>query len=140
MNKIAYKCSECGIINVFDEGFGDGERCLKCGGFILPIGEARVKSRHERVSKLKIEIDSNKLKKVLAPILNLNNYRIIFKEEFMKEFLYMNEPYNVNGKILNERWEKISKGYNFIIGIGEHYYSVEYFNKLICDKDAKESM
>lgn len=90
--------------------------------------------------ELKIEIDSNELKKVLAPRLNLNNYRVIFKEEFIKNFLYMNKPCNLNIKFLNERWEKISKGYNFIIGIGEHYYSVEYFNKIIGNKDAKESM
>ena len=68
MNKIAYKCSECGIINVFDEGFGDGERCLKCGGFILPIGEAKVKSRHERVLKLKIDVDDSQLDKALEKI------------------------------------------------------------------------
>lgn len=71
MNKIACRCIECGIINVFDKGFEDGERCLKCGGFITPIEEAEVKSRHEKVLKLKIEIDSKELKKTLAPILNL---------------------------------------------------------------------
>lgn len=68
MSKIACRCIECGIINVFDRGFEDGERCLKCGGFIATIGEAEVKSRHERVLKLKIDVDDSQLDKALEKI------------------------------------------------------------------------
>ncbi len=98
MSKIACRCIECGIINVFDKGFVDGERCLKCGGFISPIGEAEVKSRHERVLKLKIDLDDSQLDKVLEKIKSIKT-NMEEENEFLMPILRCNSRKIISNKI-----------------------------------------
>ncbi|UUR88522.1 hypothetical protein [Clostridium perfringens] len=66
--------------------------------------------------------------------INKNEYEVITKEQFVKEYLCSNEPFEVAisfRRELEERWEKISKGFNFVIRAGKNLYSVDYFNEKI---------
>ncbi|GEM_PF-3728404 len=40
--KIAFKCLDCGMINVFPQWQPDGHNCMSCGGILTPIGSAMV--------------------------------------------------------------------------------------------------
>lgn len=45
MNKdkyIAFKCLECGKINVFNAATADGHKCMDCNGHLIPIGYAGI--------------------------------------------------------------------------------------------------
>lgn len=39
---IAFQCQECGVASVFPKERADGNRCIECGGYLLPAGLARV--------------------------------------------------------------------------------------------------
>lgn len=81
----------------------------------------------------------------VTPVYNLIDYRsndllkyeIFTKEKYMEYSLNRLDGIEIKKSIkgIEERWNKIRKGYNFIIGVGKKpdlmFYSVEYFDKHI---------
>lgn len=73
-------------------------------------------------------------------VINLHNegYKIFTKEDFKRYMLSKANASEINKRfisVINEDWDKIRKGYNFIIAVGQDnnlmFYSVEYFNQKI---------
>lgn len=67
---IAFKCLECGMINVIDSWHGDGNKCIKCEGILKPIGDAMVvdKRRSNVINNsitIKINADTTQLDNAL---------------------------------------------------------------------------
>lgn len=63
-----------------------------------------------------------------------DTYKILTKEMFKLYIINRsNNPITKNKiEFLNKEWEKVSKGYNFIILVGENnFYGVEEFNKVL---------
>lgn len=67
----------------------------------------------------------------------LGSYRIFTRDDYKKYRLSGMEAWNIRKDtidFINETFDHISGGYNFIIAIGKcklMFYSVEYFNKNI---------
>jgi DNA-directed RNA polymerase subunit RPC12/RpoP len=53
---IAFKCIDCGTINVFPHQRGDGNVCMKCKGYIMPIGDAIVYTKNSISVDIKLDI------------------------------------------------------------------------------------
>ncbi|MGU9539248.1 hypothetical protein ACQX0N_09740 [Clostridium tepidum] len=68
------------------------------------------------------------------------DYRIFTKDDYKRYTLSRMKASNIKKdtvKFISERWENISKGYNFIIGVGKNelmFYSVSYFNEHVLDE------
>lgn len=81
MNKeIAFKCLECGTINVYPDKRGDGNSCIKCGGIITPIGEAVVyqprltyQSSKKNEISINIKVDTTELDVALNKVRELRS-------------------------------------------------------------------
>ena len=58
---IAFKCLDCGIINVITKYKCDGHRCIECGGIIGPIGEARVYESRNDIMAIGINVDTTQV-------------------------------------------------------------------------------
>ncbi|MHB9943599.1 hypothetical protein CF065_18785 [Clostridium sporogenes] len=63
------------------------------------------------------------------------NYRIFTKDDYKRYRLSRMKASNISIstiKNIEESWEKTSKGYNFIIGVGQQdnlmFYGIDYFN------------
>lgn len=66
---------------------------------------------------------------------NHYEYKVFTKDDYKRYVLSNQKAYNITNAFIkqcNERWEHISKGFNFIIGVGLEdnlmFYSVESFN------------
>lgn len=75
MRHTAFKCGECGVINVFESNRSEGSRCMKCSGYLMPISECIVKSDIKNTLKVGIAVDTNDIDKALKKV-NLLNDRI----------------------------------------------------------------
>ncbi|KEH91575.1 hypothetical protein Z962_p0102 (plasmid) [Clostridium botulinum C/D str. BKT12695] len=129
--KILCECTKCG--KAFIATNPDGLCCDECKGLLKPIDS--VKNMKENLKAMQDGLDKatdlTKKKKENT----LLGYRIYTKEDY-KRYLLANSKAecNMNGIIKNfeEHWQRISKGYNFIVGVGKEssmmVYSVEYFN------------
>ncbi|MGG5463498.1 hypothetical protein [Clostridium sp. B9] len=82
----------------------------------------------EKIREATKEI-KNDLEEINKCFKNRCEYEVVTKEQFIKEFICSNEYFPNN--IVEERWNKISKGFNFVIRAGKHLYDVECFNNKI---------
>lgn len=64
---IAFKCLECGMINVYPNTIRDGNNCIKCNGYITAIGEARLYKK----SKPSITVDINVNQEPLLEVIDM---------------------------------------------------------------------
>lgn len=64
ITNIAFKCMECGLINIFPKKHGDGNRC-KCGGNLIPIGYAVVSKDCDSTINIGVDVDTTELDKAL---------------------------------------------------------------------------
>lgn len=62
---IAFKCMECGMVNVFPNSTTDGHRCIECGGCIGSIGHARVYKKRNNSIKIGVNVDTTQLDEAL---------------------------------------------------------------------------
>ncbi|MVX62251.1 hypothetical protein GKZ28_00865 [Clostridium chromiireducens] len=85
MKYIAFKCCECGVINVFDSYRSDGNRCMKCGGYLAPIGQCVIKDNKKNVLGGRITVDTTDIDTALKKI-NLLNDRMNDVVLRMREF------------------------------------------------------
>lgn len=73
----------------------------------------------------------------------INAFKIFTKEDYKRYRLRgLDAPSISRGtlKTIDKTWNKISKGYNFVIGVGKNdimFYSVEYFNDNILEGNNK---
>ncbi|WP_053293670.1 hypothetical protein [Clostridium botulinum] len=129
--KVLYECMQCG--KTFIERATDGLSCCECKGALRPLDT--VKSMKENLSTMQDKLNkASKLteKKEENTILG---YRIYTKEDY-KRYLLSNSKACDMKCIINsfeEHWQRMSKGYNFIVGVGKEdrsmmVYSVEHFN------------
>ncbi|WP_278475761.1 hypothetical protein [Turicibacter sanguinis] len=64
MNKyLAYECTECGVISLYRKN-RDEIGCIKCSGFILPIGEAICEASVKEERPLILQAHCNMSKEV----------------------------------------------------------------------------
>ncbi|GAA0865927.1 hypothetical protein [Paraclostridium tenue] len=60
-------------------------------------------------------------------------YRVVTKDDFIRYMATCNKTENAF-KTAKDRWDRIRKGYNFVIAVGNEdlmFYSIDSFNKLI---------
>lgn len=116
MEKLVVQCNECSYLMISEKQ--DGVRCYECGGMTSPIGyvvERPVRRKNNTT-------------------LRLVNYEVWGKDEFIKYLLSAGITWK---EMINDRWTKISKGYNFVIAIyrndinGYDLLSVKKFNELL---------
>jgi len=63
---IAFKCLECGMISLFPSSHPDGNSCIKCRGYLAPIGKAMVDNRYNSKGiDLNLNIDTSQLDEAL---------------------------------------------------------------------------
>lgn len=64
---MAYECLDCGLINVFPSKTGDGNRCIKCDGCIVPIGYAVINKPIAKINNIEIgiQVDTTELDNAL---------------------------------------------------------------------------
>ena len=67
---IAFRCIDCGLINVYPSNTCDGHKC-KCGGIITPVGDAYVHSKRD--CTVNIKVDTTELDIALDKARELNN-------------------------------------------------------------------
>ncbi|WP_231169737.1 hypothetical protein [Clostridium botulinum] len=102
------------------------------------LHEVAEELQHIKVLETAIQFDKAEkiFKKIMDAVDNtLLGYRIYTKEDYKRYLLSNSKAHYMKGIIedFEKRWETISKGYNFIIGVGKEdksmmVYSVEYFN------------
>lgn len=59
----AFRCINCGNVNVFNPKYSDRLCCMKCNGPLVPMGEAIVKESNKKVQGLsvKFNVDTTEL-------------------------------------------------------------------------------
>ena len=60
-------------------------------------------------------------------------YRVVTKDDFIRYMATCNKTKNAF-KTAKDRWDRIRKGYNFVIAVGNEdlmFYSIDSFNELI---------
>lgn len=60
-------------------------------------------------------------------------YRVVTKDDFIRYMATCNKTENAF-KTAKDRWDRIRKGYNFVIAVGNEdlmFYSIDSFNELI---------
>lgn len=84
-----------------------------------------------------------RMPEVKSPKQISKGYIILTKDDYKRYMLSFMKPCDITTKyikILDENWQIISKGFNFIIGIGQvddlMFCSVEYFNEKILGGNA----
>ena len=98
-----------------------------------------IKKKEERENEKFIKYINKPLPKPpIKGTSNLNDfrYKVITKDAYIEYKLNEAKCYGINkntvGKII-KFWDKLRKGYNFVIGVGKDeytmFYSVEYFNE-----------
>ena len=60
---IAFKCFDCGSIQIHEKKFSDGNSCKVCNGYLEVMGEALVvnKALNRNVLSVGIEVDTTKV-------------------------------------------------------------------------------
>ena len=61
----AFRCLDCKVISVFPALVNDGRRCLDCGGFITPLGNAIVHGKRTAGMTVDVEVNTKQLDKAL---------------------------------------------------------------------------
>jgi len=61
----AFRCLDCKVINVFPASVNDGRRCLDCGGFITPLGNAKAHGKTISGMTIDVEVNTKQLDKAL---------------------------------------------------------------------------
>ena len=61
----AFRCLDCKVISVFPASVNDGRRCLDCGGFITPLGNAKVHGKTISEMTIDVEVNTKQLDKAL---------------------------------------------------------------------------
>lgn len=72
-------------------------------------------------------------KKKLIDLIDNKEFRILTKDKFIEWYISKNSK-STNTKRANVVWERVRKGYNFIILAGVMMYSVPYFNEMFKEK------
>lgn len=57
MEKIAFRCIKCSLINVISTNFADGNHCCRCGGQLVPIGEAAIVNHRTDNNTVQIKLE-----------------------------------------------------------------------------------
>ena len=65
MEHTAFRCLDCKVISIFPASVNDGRRCLDCGGFITPLGNAKVYGKKVSKMTIDVEVNTKKLDKAL---------------------------------------------------------------------------
>ncbi|HII4451619.1 TPA: hypothetical protein ACY4RU_000503 [Clostridium perfringens] len=135
MNINIYSCCKCGCF-VYEKGkVKEGLSCPLCHA---PL-------RHRVYYDKEKESINNNYFKNLAPSIDSSackeefssDYKIIFKEEFVRRYLFKRGLTKSNVEKAHELWEKMRDGYEFVIGLGSYCCSFSYFNEnIIGDKNA----
>lgn len=91
------------------------------------------------VNEPKIKIDNdgitvNEGTLIIKNKSDMDRFEVWNKQDFIK---YCNDNSQLNITTINEYWDKLRKGYNFIFvdRVGKHdmeFYSVDFFNKMFC--------
>lgn len=98
----AYSCVKCGIINVFDKKYSDGNRCMKCGGMLVPMGDAITFKKHTREMTVKVNIDTKDIDQAI-------NKCEVFNEQLSKTQEILSNPYFVQAFKIDEKFEQFNE-------------------------------
>lgn len=111
MNEVDYKVTN--IVNTIME---DGKKLAE------EVKEERTLNECKEILRKKYEVDANFIQVGVLPL------RLISKGEYISTCLL-----NRNSKVsVEERWDKISKGHNFVLGVDcNSVYSVNYIDELL---------
>lgn len=93
----------------------ENEKAFKCINMPIPI--------------------SQPIRLISTGITNMESYRyrVVTKDDFIRYMATCNKTKNAF-KTAKDRWDKIRKGYNFVIAVGNEelmFYSIDLFNELI---------
>ena len=91
-----------------------------------------------------IDIDKKSIAKVKKELTELENnllkeevgYKILTKDKYIEYRLCGIDPWRIKKdtiKVLQKQWDKLRKGYEFVILAGDMIYDVDYFNKYVLD-------
>jgi len=61
----AFRCLDCKVISIFPASVNDGRRCLDCGGFITPLGNAKVHGKTISGMTIDVKVNTKQLDKAL---------------------------------------------------------------------------
>lgn len=106
------------------------------------INEESFKEVERRFKKLlDMSIQINKLREEIEgedeALISKRAYEVLTKDKYIEYRLCGMNPCNISKetkKILQDRWDKLRKGYEFVILVGDMIYSVDYFNELLGEK------
>lgn len=106
------------------------------------INEESFKEVERRFKKLlDMSIQINKLREEIEgedeALISKRAYEVLTKDKYIECRLCGINPCNISKetkKILQDRWDKLRKGYEFVILVGDMIYSVDYFNELLGEK------
>jgi len=61
----AFRCLDCKVISIFPASVNDGRRCLDCGGFFTPLGNAKVHGKKISGMTIDVKVNTKQLDKAL---------------------------------------------------------------------------
>lgn len=97
-------------------------------------------SKENAKNKERTNIDSIKPMEYNLITLNESGYRILTKDKYVEWCLGRKGKGagEATVKFLEENWDKIRKGYEFVVLIGDTVLNVEYFNNVVLGGNKKE--
>lgn len=93
------------------------------------------------IDRFKLYFSDNTIKPTPTNLYSINDtnylrYKVMTKDNYIENVLNNMEAGMINENTISkieENWDRVSKGYNFVIAVGRYdssmIYSVEYFNK-----------
>lgn len=116
MSQKAYSCIDCGIINVFKTKVIDVIRCMKCGGPLVPMGEAITSKEHTREMTMTVNVDTKGIDKAIkkCEVLNeqLSKAQKVLSNPYFTQLFQIDEQFNhFNELVLKPGAEAMAKDF-----------------------------
>lgn len=91
------------------------------------------------------KVDSEIIKPIEYNLINLNKsgYEILTKDKYIERRLCTVKPQNMSSdfvEMVHKHWEGISRGYGFVILVGDVHYNVDTFNEKILKVKRKKDI
>lgn len=102
MSHKAYTCINCEIVNVFKGKHIDGHNCMKCGGPLVPIGEAITSKEHTKEMTMTVNVDTKGIDQAIIKCEVLN-------EKLSKAQEILSNPYFIQKFQVDEQFDQFNE-------------------------------
>lgn len=107
MDHLAFRCIECGTVNIFKKKCSDGHVCMNCKGYLELIGEAITSNGPTRTMTMTVNVDTTEIDRAMVKTEIL--YKQISEVQAKLSNPYLVQAFEVEAEQPGETTEKFRK-------------------------------